>query len=74
MKSYITVQKKLLILIYTLWKKNEPYKEMGSESLNQTNGLEIHSDLTGEIRKFPTNGREPQGKPPYCMAVSSLME
>lgn len=74
MKSYVAVQKKLLILIYTLWKKNEPYKEMGSESRHQTNGIEMHSDLTGEKRRFPAIGREPQGKPPYGMAVSSQME
>ncbi len=74
MKSYVAVQKKLLILIYTLWKKNEPYKEMGSESRHQTNGIEMHSDLTGEKRRFPAIGREPQGKPPYEMAVSSQME
>ena len=27
MKSYVAVQKKLLILIYTLWKKNEAFNE-----------------------------------------------
>jgi hypothetical protein len=74
MKSFVAVQKKLLILIYTLWKKNEPYNEMGSESRHQTNGIEIHSDLTGEKRRFPAIGRELQGKPPYEMAVSSQME
>jgi len=26
MKGYVAVQRKLLVLIYTLWKKNEPYK------------------------------------------------
>ena len=26
MKAYVTVQRKLLILIYTLWRKNEEYK------------------------------------------------
>jgi len=26
MKAYVAVQKKLLVLIYTLWKKNEPFK------------------------------------------------
>ena len=25
MKSYVAVQKKLLVLIYTLWKKNESF-------------------------------------------------
>ena len=74
MKSYVAVQKKLLILIYTLWKKNEPYQEMGSESRHQANGIEMHSDLTGEKRRFPTNGGEPQGKPPYEIAVSSQLE
>ena len=26
MKAYVAVQKKLLVLIYTIWKKNEPFK------------------------------------------------
>ncbi len=26
MKGYVAVQRKLLILIYTLWKNNQPYK------------------------------------------------
>ena len=26
MKGYVAVLRKLLVLIYTLWKKNEPYK------------------------------------------------
>jgi hypothetical protein len=25
MKAYVAVQRKLLILIYTLWKKNQPF-------------------------------------------------
>ncbi|MGJ3236970.1 MAG: IS110 family transposase, partial [Marivirga sp.] len=27
MKSYVAVQRKLLVLIYTLWKKEERYKD-----------------------------------------------
>ena len=27
MKSYVAVQKKLLVLAYTLWKKNAPFTE-----------------------------------------------
>lgn len=73
MKSYVAVQKKLLILIYTLWKKNEPYREPGPESecLEKT---QVIKTVGGQKRKFPTNGREPQGKPPHKMAVSSQME
>jgi len=32
MKAYVAVQRKLLILIYTLWKKNEEYNP---DQLNQ---------------------------------------
>lgn len=38
MKAYVAVQRKLLLLIYTLWKKNEPY--------DQTNHLEISARLS----------------------------
>ena len=35
MKAYVAVQRKLLILIYTLWKKNEKYNpEMAARSLS----------------------------------------
>ena len=39
MKAYVAVQRKLLILIYTLWKKNEKFNperhhEMGTRSLS----------------------------------------
>ncbi|MEX0986064.1 MAG: IS110 family transposase [Bacteroidales bacterium] len=70
MKSYVAVQKKLLILIYTLWKKNEPYKETGTENEHPESEL-IMQTVSGKKRKFPAKGREPQGKPPYEMAVSS---
>ncbi len=34
MQAYVAVQKKLLVLIYTLWEKNEPFKsEPAAESL-----------------------------------------
>ncbi|MNE29877.1 hypothetical protein D3C80_1233730 [compost metagenome] len=37
MKAYVAIQKKLLVLLYTLWKKNEPYKK---DMLNQTSGVQ----------------------------------
>ena len=33
MQAYVAVQKKLLVLIYTLWEKNEPFKnELAAEA------------------------------------------
>jgi transposase len=39
MKAYVAIQRKLLVLIYTLWKRNEPFQknyhpEMGARSLS----------------------------------------
>ena len=31
MKAYVAVQKKLLVLIYTLWKKNEAFRPKTNE-------------------------------------------
>jgi transposase len=38
MKAYVAVQKKLLVLIYTLWKKNEAFMPQGPESIKNTSG------------------------------------
>jgi transposase len=38
MKAYVAVQKKLLVLIYTLWKKNETFMPKGSEAIKNTSG------------------------------------
>jgi len=38
MKSYVAVQRKLLLLIYTLWKKNEVYNHL--QQLHSINNLE----------------------------------
>lgn len=73
MKSYVAVQKKLLILIYTLWKKNEPYQETEPKKLC-SKGTLIMQTLSEKERKFPTDGGEPQGKPPHEMAASFQME
>jgi hypothetical protein len=38
MQAYVAIQKKLLVLIYTLWKKDTPYKanhEVKATSGNQ---------------------------------------
>lgn len=70
MKSYVAVQKKLLILIYTLWKKNEPFIDRHME-LEHTGGEEIKlANGPYKQERFPTNGREPQGKHPFEWAVS----
>lgn len=72
MKSYVAVQKKLLILIYALWKKNEPYKEVDSETENCDS---FHTSESDAIKKkFPTKGREPQGKPLVEKTVSFSLE
>lgn len=65
MKGYVAVQKKLLIIIYTLWKQNEPYlknyipkeytgeKEQESPSLH---GLEqANSSSDSNFKKSSTN-------------------
>jgi len=36
MKAYVAVQKKLLVLIYTLWKKNEAFMPNGPEAIKNT--------------------------------------
>ena len=74
MQSYVAVQKKLLILIYTLWKKNEPFKDMPRENVDAKSELIMQSEVNGEKRRFPAKGKEPQGKPPYEMAVSSQLD
>lgn len=56
MKSYVAVQKKLLILIYTLWKKNEPYKETGrKKDYSESNG--IRQTASDKKRRFPHQWR-----------------
>ena len=35
MKAYVAVQKKLLVLIYTLWKKNEAFRPNAKASGNE---------------------------------------
>lgn len=73
MKSYVAVQKKLLILMYTFWKNNEAYVEVNPEKKPFESGLikEIGDD---KKRKFPTMGGEPQGKPPHKVTASFQME
>ena len=73
MKSYVAVQKKLLILIYTLWKNNEAYREIDPEKKASESGLIIESG-NDKKRKFPTMGGEPQGKPPHKVTASFQME
>jgi len=44
MKAYVAVQKKLLVFIYTLWKKNEAFDENHSRQ-QDTSGNEESSAL-----------------------------
>lgn len=45
MKAYVAVQRKLLILIYTLFKKNEDY------NLGNNSGIEVIHEATKELEK-----------------------
>lgn len=66
MLAYVAVQKKLLILIYTLWKKDEVWQETGSqgpqpESKEHILRLEVGASLSGvcaadESKVAPTSG------------------
>ena len=51
MKSYVAVQKKLLVMIYTLWKKNEAYDpDFGEEhTKEQEQALPLGSPSAGVI-------------------------
>lgn len=71
MKSYVAVQKKLLILIYTLWKKNEPFNEEYDTQKTQENEPLYLTKNGIKKRRFPAKGREPQGKQPTELVVSS---
>jgi transposase len=70
MKSYVAVQRKLLMLIYTLWKNNEEFDPSYYRNNDKTTGdkepklLFLHSS-EGDIKKV--GGRTPptQDKPPY---------
>lgn len=73
MKSYVAVQKKLLILLFTLWKKNEAYKQPELEKEHGERVLTPQTNAPAK-RKFPTVGGEPQGKTPHEMATSFPME
>ena len=41
MKSYVALQKKLLCLIYTLWKKNEKFDEHYQSKPHTTKDVEV---------------------------------
>ncbi len=45
MKSYVALQRKLLILIYTLWKKNEAFDE------------NYHKDISATVKEVETSSR-----------------
>jgi transposase len=58
MKSYVAVQKKLLVILYTLWKKDEAFKSNAEEELV----LSSRSDFEEVQKNSPTRGKATQGK------------
>ena len=65
MKSYVAVQKKLLTMVYYLWKKNEMYNPDYQNNI-QEKELELSSLLAFEkgIKKSPKQVEAKQGKHP----------
>lgn len=50
MKSYVAVQRKLLVLIYTLWKKDEEYNPNYREEVkNKMNKEGVKKEVKGEV-------------------------
>ena len=47
MQAYVALQKKLLVLIYTLWKKNEKYDEKYQQKKNDIQSQEAGASLLG---------------------------
>jgi hypothetical protein len=64
MKSYVAVQKKLLIIIYSLWKNNQEYNP-GSNNILE-NELENNAllDFEKDIKNSPKQVEAIQGKHP----------
>ena len=64
MKSYVAVQKKLLIIIYSLWKNNQEYNP-GSNNILE-NELETNAllDFEKDIKNSPKQVEAIQGKHP----------
>jgi transposase len=58
MKSYVAIQKKLLILLYTLWKKDAVF--VSNADVEQV--LSSRSDFEEVQKNSPTKGRATQGK------------
>ena len=67
-------KKKLLILIYTLWKKNEPFKDLSHGMSNRENEMFHESEIGIKKRRFPAKGREPQGQPPSELLAAFQVE
>ena len=58
MKSYVAVQKKMLLIIYYLWKSGEPYKQKNSpENLNvpETKQDSCTKDNFSEVQNYEKN-------------------
>lgn len=73
MKSYVAVQKKILVIIYSLWKKGEPF----DENYNNTTGdVEVAHPLGSASQKLSTPHQEnsPDNNQGYtrCTTVESL--
>ena len=64
MKSYVAIQKKLLLILYTLWKKNESFRPIALQITN----AEVEQDAFlsvdfEEVKKSsPTKSKATLGK------------
>lgn len=62
MKGYVALQRKLLVLIYTLWKKNEPFDPQYHISSNEEQKL-LFSHCSEGIKKVPEQAGTLDGHP-----------
>jgi transposase len=53
MKAYVAVQKKLLVLIYALWKKDEPFQSPESRAKETATGPAPEKALSGNLEPEP---------------------
>jgi transposase len=67
MQAYVAVQKKLLVLMYTLWKKQEVYQptKMQADDTSQPDGPQAGNAKKSAPKKIaPTKARATQDKLP----------
>ncbi|MCG8319976.1 MAG: transposase [Cytophagales bacterium] len=78
MQAYVAVQRKLLILIWTLWRKNEPYDPKFDQQRDKTSGNDEPKPLfslgpEGDIKEIdPDKTRATQDELPYKESHEAL--